>query len=136
MFGIGMPEMLMILAVALVIIGPKKLPDLAKQLGRALGDFKRATNDLKESIEIESGLDEVRDDINSAKENLKSSVSLDPDAPVSKKTSEKEATASEAPMEQVKDAFESLNTADSSEDTTPDDDTSEQSPNTEDKATQ
>lgn len=60
MFGIGMPELLLILAVALVVIGPKKLPDLAKSLGRAMGEFKRATNDLKQSIEQETGLDEVR----------------------------------------------------------------------------
>ena len=41
MFGIGMPEMILILAVALIVIGPKKLPDLAKSLGRALGEFKK-----------------------------------------------------------------------------------------------
>ena len=39
MFGIGMPEMILILAVALIVIGPKKLPDLAKSLGRAIGEF-------------------------------------------------------------------------------------------------
>jgi len=63
MFGIGMPELLLILAVALVVIGPKKLPDLAKSLGKALGEFKRATNDLKQSIEKDSGLDEVRQNL-------------------------------------------------------------------------
>lgn len=60
MFGIGMPELLLILAVALIVIGPKKLPDLARTLGKAMGEFKRATNDLKQTIEKESGLDEVR----------------------------------------------------------------------------
>ena len=60
MFGIGMPEMLLILAVALIVIGPKKLPDLAKSLGRALGEFKKATSDLKESMEIESDLRDVK----------------------------------------------------------------------------
>ena len=53
MFGMGMPEILLILAVALIVIGPKKLPDLAKALGRAMGDFKRATNDLKSTINID-----------------------------------------------------------------------------------
>jgi TatA/E family protein of Tat protein translocase len=60
MFGMGMPEVLLILAVALIVIGPKKLPDLAKSLGRAMGEFKRATNDFKETMEIDSQLSEVR----------------------------------------------------------------------------
>ena len=60
MFGIGMPEMIVIMAVALIVIGPKKLPDLAKSLGRALGEFKKATNELKASIAIEEDLDDVK----------------------------------------------------------------------------
>ncbi len=60
MFGIGMPEMILILAVALIVIGPKKLPDLAKSLGKAMGEFKRATSDLKESMQIDAELKEVR----------------------------------------------------------------------------
>ena len=47
MFGIGMPEMILILAIALIVIGPKKLPDLAKSLGRAMREFKKATNDCQ-----------------------------------------------------------------------------------------
>ena len=67
MFGIGMPEMLLILAIALIVIGPKKLPDLAKYLGRAIGEFKKAASDFKESIDVESNISEVKhqfDDIN------------------------------------------------------------------------
>jgi sec-independent protein translocase protein TatB len=58
MFGIGMPEMILIMAVALIVIGPKKLPELAKSLGKALGEFKKATHELKESIAID---DEIAD---------------------------------------------------------------------------
>ena len=50
MFGMGMTEILLILAIALIVIGPKKLPEIAKSLGRAMGEFKRATNDLKQSL--------------------------------------------------------------------------------------
>jgi len=60
MFGIGMPEMFLIMAVALIVIGPKKLPDLAKSLGRALGEFKRATSEIKESMEIDTDLSDIK----------------------------------------------------------------------------
>lgn len=53
MFGMGMPEILLILAIALIVIGPKKLPDIAKALGKAMGEFKRATSELKDSISLE-----------------------------------------------------------------------------------
>ena len=52
MLGIGMQEIIIILIVALIIIGPQKLPDLARALGRAMGEFRRATDDLKENLDI------------------------------------------------------------------------------------
>ncbi len=55
MFGsIGMTELLVILVVALLVIGPKRLPNLARTIGRTLRDFKRATSDFENSIDIES----------------------------------------------------------------------------------
>ena len=60
MFGIGMPEMLLILAIALIVIGPKKLPDLAKSLGRAMREFKRATSDFKETLAMDEDFSDVK----------------------------------------------------------------------------
>lgn len=54
MFGIGIPELIIIFIVALIIFGPKKLPDLGKALGRGLAEFKKATQEFKESIDLES----------------------------------------------------------------------------------
>jgi Tat protein translocase TatB subunit len=64
MFGIGMPEFLLIMAIALIVIGPKKLPDLAKALGKALGEFKKATSELKDSLEIDKPLSDVKRSFN------------------------------------------------------------------------
>jgi len=59
MFGpIGMQEMLFIMAAALLIFGPRKLPELGRTLGRGMAEFRRATSDLKRSIDVE--LDEEK----------------------------------------------------------------------------
>ena len=53
MFGMGMPEIILIMAVALIVIGPKKLPELAKTLGKAFGEFRKATSDLKDTFTVD-----------------------------------------------------------------------------------
>jgi TatA/E family protein of Tat protein translocase len=50
---LGMPEMIFIFLLALVIFGPKKLPELGRQLGKALGEFKKASNEFKNQLEVE-----------------------------------------------------------------------------------
>lgn len=59
MFGLGMMEILMILAIALIVVGPQKLPELAKTLGKAMGEFKRSAADLKRSMDIETTVKDI-----------------------------------------------------------------------------
>lgn len=99
MFGIGMPELLLILAVALIVIGPKKLPDIAKALGRGLGEFKKATEEFKNTIDVESRQDTNRETL------LKSGKMTPPGAasPTESDSQEQEDSAV-APAEKGEDA--------------------------------
>ena len=62
MFGsVGMPELLIILVIALIIFGPRKLPELGRSLGKSLGEFKRASNELRNTLEEEVRIEEQKD---------------------------------------------------------------------------
>jgi sec-independent protein translocase protein TatB len=70
MFGIGTTELLVILVIALIILGPKKLPEVAKGLGKAFGEFRRATTDLKRTIDVEVEREEKRSREDRARQEL------------------------------------------------------------------
>lgn len=55
---IGMPELVVILVIALIIFGPRKLPELGRSLGKSIAEFKRASNDLKNTLEEEIRVEE------------------------------------------------------------------------------
>ena len=62
MFGsLGMPELIIILVIALIIFGPRKLPELGRSLGRSLNEFKRASADLQNTLEQEIRLEEQKE---------------------------------------------------------------------------
>jgi len=67
MFGLGMQELILIFVVALIFIGPKKLPDIAKALGKAMREFRSATDDIKQNFDLDPAEFKPRASVKSAK---------------------------------------------------------------------
>jgi TatA/E family protein of Tat protein translocase len=61
MFSIGTPELIIILIIALIVIGPKKLPEIGKALGRSLKEFRKVTEEIKENMSID--IEDIEDNI-------------------------------------------------------------------------
>lgn len=76
MFGIGMPELIVILVVALVIFGPKQLPELAKTMGQAMKEFKKATNDFRRTIEVDSDMSSVKQEFDKLNQDVKETIEI------------------------------------------------------------
>jgi sec-independent protein translocase protein TatA len=77
MFGsIGMPELIIILVIALIIFGPRKLPELGKSLGRSLNEFKKASTDLQNTLEQEIKIEEQKEQVKKDKDEEKTASSV------------------------------------------------------------
>ena len=63
MFGIGLPELIIIMVIALIVIGPSKLPDLARALGKGMAEFRKATQEIKDSLDLDEDIQAVRKDL-------------------------------------------------------------------------
>jgi Tat protein translocase TatB subunit len=72
MFDIGMPEMIVIFIVALIVLGPKKLPEVARALGKGLAEFKKTLQDVKESVneEFKEATSDIRDTVADVKKQI------------------------------------------------------------------
>lgn len=103
MFGIGMPELIIIFVIALIVIGPHKLPDLARSLGKGLAEFKKASEDFQRSIHEETRKEEARKE--EARKEEEKAVAAQP-ATAAGKTPEEaaSATAQAAPAEKKENA--------------------------------
>ncbi len=78
MFGIGLPELILILALALIVVGPDKLPDLARSVAKGVMDLKKTANTLKESLnEHGNPLDDIKPELEDAAKAIKDDVMRD-----------------------------------------------------------
>jgi len=98
MFGLGIPELLVIFVIALIVFGPKKLPDLGKSIGRAMAEFKKAQEEFQESVKSEMREVEKSADLEEIKKLGKIDLSVSPEAQAGK--SEEEQDAGKKPEQQ------------------------------------
>ncbi len=105
MFGIGLPEMILILALALIVVGPDKLPDLARSLAKGLMELKKTAEGLKQSLSEEGNmLDDIKPNLEEAAKSFKRDLL---DSPNYKKDEESD-TGVNPPAENAAKAYQDL----------------------------
>jgi sec-independent protein translocase protein TatB len=77
MFGIGFPELIIILVIALIVIGPSKLPDLARALGKGMAEFRKASQEIKDSLNFDEEIQDVKDDIIDSVGDIKKDIDIE-----------------------------------------------------------
>lgn len=119
MFGIGMTELIVILVIALIVIGPSKLPEIAKALGKGLAEFKKASQEIKDSFNLEDEINDIKNDL---KEGTIDSIGeYDSSAYEEKKDdpSEKKSDADETAVEEESEDDKTVAEGQSEDDKTP-----------------
>ena len=107
MFNIGFPELLIIVAIALIVFGPNKLPELARAFGKAMREFKKATEEVKESFEAETkDLDEIKSTFAEEREKFLAGLTEEVsettgETPISSETTGERLAESEAPASEA-----------------------------------
>jgi len=79
--SLGFPELMIIMVIALIIFGPRKLPELGRSLGRSLGEFKKASNELKSTLEEEIRIEEFKEERKKIEAEQTSALSVNDSAP-------------------------------------------------------
>lgn len=100
MFGLGFQELLLILAIALIVVGPGKLPDLARALGRGLAEFRKATNEIKQTFDQDETVQEIKKEFRTAQSQMSLEQLAAPSDPPKVATPAAESAA--APAEEPK----------------------------------